>query len=83
MIITRLIKYIVAVVGNTEEGTTNIDYKAIIEVLMEVYFKVIAKRSVIFVKSQIASQLGILLINERRYIISFTEVQEMSVFVPI
>jgi hypothetical protein len=55
MIITRLIKYIVAVVGNTEEGTINVDYKAIVEVLIEVYFKVIAKRSAIFIGSQITS----------------------------
>jgi len=32
MIITRLIKYIVAVVGNTEKGIINVDYKVIIEV---------------------------------------------------
>ena len=51
MIITRLIKYIVAVVGNTEEGIINVDYKVIIEVLIEVYFKVIAKRSTIFIRS--------------------------------
>ena len=38
-----------------EESTININYKAIIEVLMEVYFKVIAKKSIIFVKSSIAS----------------------------
>ena len=42
-------------VGNTEEGIINVNYKAIMEVLMEVYFKVITKRSTIFVKSQIAS----------------------------
>jgi hypothetical protein len=34
-----------------EEGITNIDYKVIIEVLIEVYFKVIAKRSATFVRS--------------------------------
>ena len=51
MIITRLIKYIVAVVGNTEEGIININYKVIIEVLIEVYFKVITKRSTIFIRS--------------------------------
>ena len=51
MIITRLIKYIVAIVGNTEEGTTNINYKAIVEVLVEVYFKVIAKRNATFIRS--------------------------------
>ena len=45
----------VAVVENIEEGITNINYKAIIEVLIEVYFKVITKRSATFVRSQIAS----------------------------
>jgi len=55
MIITRLIKYIVAVVGNTEEGIININYKVIIEVLMGVYFEVITKRSATFIRSQIAS----------------------------
>ena len=53
MITTRLIKYIVAIVRNMEEGIININYKAIIKVLMEVYFKVITRRSVIFVGSQI------------------------------
>ena len=51
MIITGLIKYIVAVVGNIVKGIININYKAIIEVLIEVYFKVIAKRSIIFIKN--------------------------------
>ena len=51
MTTTRLIKYIVAVVGNIEEGMININYKVIIEVLMEVYFKVIAKRNAIFIRS--------------------------------
>jgi hypothetical protein len=60
IIITGLIKYIVDVVGNTAEGIINIDHKAIIEVLIEVYFEVIARRNVMFMKSQIASQLGIL-----------------------
>jgi len=55
MIITRLIKYIVAVIGNTEEGIINVNYKATIEVPVEVYFKVIAKRSAIFIRSQITS----------------------------
>jgi len=54
MITTGLIKYIVAVVGNTAEGTIN-DYKVKVEVLIEVYFKVIAKRSAIFIRNQIAS----------------------------
>ena len=74
MITTRLTKYMVAVVGNIIKGTINISYKAIIEVLMEVYFKVITKRSTIFVKSQIVSQLDTPLISERRYITSFIKV---------
>ena len=45
----------VAVVGNIEEGIINVNYKAIVEVLVEVYFKVIAKRNAMFVRSQIAS----------------------------
>ena len=40
-----------AVVGNTEEGIININYKVIIKVLIEVHFKVITKRSVISIKS--------------------------------
>jgi hypothetical protein len=55
IIITRLIEHIVAVVGNTIEGIINVDYKAIVEVLVEVYFEVIAKRSATFARSQIAS----------------------------
>jgi len=51
MIITRLIKYIVAMVGNIIEGIINVDYKAIVEVLVEVYFKVIARRSTTFARS--------------------------------
>ena len=43
-----------AIVGNTIEGTINVNYKAIIEVLIEAYFKVIARRSIIFIRSQIA-----------------------------
>jgi len=45
----------VAVVGNTKEGIINVDYKVIIEVLIEVYFEVIARRSTTFIRSQIAS----------------------------
>ena len=60
IITTRLIKYIVAAVGNTAEGTINANYKVIIEVLIEIYFKVITRRNAIFVKSQIASQLDTL-----------------------
>ena len=51
MIITRLTEYIAAVVGNTVKGTININYKVIIKVLIEVYFKVIVKKSTIFIKS--------------------------------
>jgi hypothetical protein len=50
MTITRLIKYIVATVGNIVESIINADYKAIIEVLIETYFKVITKRNAIFIK---------------------------------
>jgi len=55
MIITGLIKYMVAVVGNIEEGIINVNYKATVEVPVEVYFKVIARRSAMFIRSQIAS----------------------------
>ena len=51
IIITGLIEYIVDIVGNIVEGIINIDYKAIIEVLIEVHFKVIARRNVIFIRS--------------------------------
>ncbi len=46
----RLIKYIVAIVGNMVEGTIN-NYKVKVEVLIEVHSKVIARKSTIFVKS--------------------------------
>ena len=51
MTITGLIKYIVAIVGNTAKGTINANYKVIVEVLIEVYFKVIARRNAIFIRS--------------------------------
>jgi hypothetical protein len=54
MIITRLIKRIVAIVGNTVEGIIN-DYKVKVEVLIEGYFKVITRRNAIFIRNQIAS----------------------------
>jgi len=54
MIITGLIEYIVAIVGNIVEGTIN-NYKAKVEVLVEVHFKVIARISATFVRNQIAS----------------------------
>jgi hypothetical protein len=41
----------VDIVGNTAEGIININYKAIMEVLIEVYFKVITRRNAMFVKS--------------------------------
>ena len=52
---TRQTIYMVAVIGDTVEGIINVDYKAIVEVLIEVYFKVIARRSAMFVRSQIAN----------------------------
>ena len=45
----------VVVVGTIIEGIINNDYKVTVEVLMEVYFKVITKRSAIFIRSQITS----------------------------
>jgi len=44
-----------AIVGDTVEDIISVDYKVIIEVLIEVYFKIIAKKSAIFVRSQITS----------------------------
>jgi len=66
----------VAVVGNTEEGTININYKATVEVLVEVHFKVITRRSAMFIRSQITSQLDTPLISKKRHIISSIRVQE-------
>ena len=54
MITTGLIKYIVAVVGNTAKGIIN-DYEVKVEVLVEVYSKVITRKSITFMRSQIAS----------------------------
>ena len=51
MTITGPIKYIVTTVGNIVEGIINANYKVIIEVFIEVYFKVIARRNAIFVRS--------------------------------
>ena len=51
MIITRLIKYMVAGVGDITEGTINVNYKAIMEVLVEVYFTTISRRNAMFIKS--------------------------------
>jgi len=44
----------VAVVGNIVKGIIN-DYKVKVEVLIEVYFKVIARRSAMFIRNQITS----------------------------
>jgi hypothetical protein len=51
MIITGLIKYMVDVVGNTAKDIININHKVIIEVLVKVYFKIIARRNTMFVRS--------------------------------
>ena len=51
MTITKLIKYTVAIVDNTVMGIININYKIIIKALIEIYFKIIAKRNAIFIKS--------------------------------
>ena len=44
-----------AAVGNMVDGIINANYKAIIEVFIEVYFKVIARRNAISIRSQIAN----------------------------
>ena len=41
-------------VDNMAEGIIN-DYEAKVEVLMEVYFEVIARKSTMFIRNQIAS----------------------------
>jgi hypothetical protein len=51
MIITGLIEYMVAVVGNMVKGIINVDYMAIMEALMEIYSKVIAKRNIISIRN--------------------------------
>jgi len=68
----------VARVGDIVEGIINVDYKAIVEVLIEVYLKAISRRNAIFIKSQITSQLGTLLIDKKRHIISFARVHKTS-----
>ena len=40
-----------AIVDNIVKGIININYKVIIVAFIEVYFKVIAKRNAIFIKS--------------------------------
>jgi len=44
----------VAGVGDTAEGIINVDYKATVEVLMEVYLKTINRKNAMFIRSQIA-----------------------------
>jgi len=41
----------VAGVGDTVKGTINVNYKAIVEVLMEVYLKTINRRNATFIRS--------------------------------
>jgi len=41
----------VVVVGDIVEGIINVNYKAIVEVLMEVYFTIISKRNATFIRS--------------------------------
>jgi len=41
----------VVMVGDTVEGIININYKAIMEVLVEVYFTTISRRNAMFIKS--------------------------------
>ena len=50
MITTKLIKHIVAGVGNTAEGIIN-NYEVKVEVFVEVHFKVITRRSTTFIRN--------------------------------
>jgi hypothetical protein len=65
------------VVKNTVKGIININYRAIIEVFIEVYSEVIIRKSTIYIRSQITSQLNTPLINKRRHIISSIKIQKM------
>ena len=47
---TCALPILVAVVGNIVEGIIN-DYKVKVEVLIEVYFKVIARKSTTFIRN--------------------------------
>ena len=40
-----------AVVGNIAKGIININYKVIIKVFIEVYFKIITRKSITFIRS--------------------------------
>jgi hypothetical protein len=44
----------VVIVGNTAEGIIN-DYEVKVEVLIEVYFEVITRRSATFIRNRITS----------------------------
>ena len=55
MTTTGLIEYMVAGVGDMAEGMINVDYKVTVEVLVEVYSKVIARKNIMFARNQIAS----------------------------
>ena len=44
-----------AIVGNITEGIINANYKAIVKVLIEVYFEIITRRNAMFIRSQIAN----------------------------
>ena len=44
-----------AIIGNIAKGIINTNYKATIEVFIEVYFEVTAKRNAIFIRSWIAN----------------------------
>jgi len=60
MITTRLIKHIVDIIGNMAESIINVNYKTIMKVLVEVHFEMIARKNAMFIRNQIAGQLGIL-----------------------
>jgi hypothetical protein len=44
-----------AAVSNMAKGIINANYKAIMDVFIEVHFKIIARRNAMFIKSQITS----------------------------
>jgi len=51
IIITRLTEHIMAVVGDIVKSTISVNYKAIMEVFIEVYFKVITRKNAIFIRN--------------------------------
>jgi hypothetical protein len=48
----------VAVVGNTAKSIINVNYKAIVEVLIEVYFEVITRGSATFISVTALAESG-------------------------